>query len=220
MAKLGVSILSELNNDYIKTVKELIENGVERIHYDIMDGRFVKNTSFSFEQVEKCIKENKKHFVDIHLMVNDPEHYCDKFMGVADQITFHHEALNYKETKKLLNSLKQNKNVFKVGIAINPKTNVEQIYEYLPLIDSILVMSVVPGKGGQLFIPDSLNKIRKIKQYISKRNMKVSIEIDGGVNIDNCELIVKVGTDVLTSGSYITKNLKSNIKKFNKSIVK
>lgn len=218
MAKLGVSILSEINKDYVQTTIDLVEQGVEWIHYDIMDGLFVPNKSFTVEQVKKCVDAAGEHFVDIHLMVNEPEMYSQKYLSFADQIVIHHEAMNYDDTKRLIGILQGETRKFKIGIAINPKTNVEQVYEYLSLVDYILVMSVVPGKGGQKFIPETVNKIRKLKKYIIKRNLKTKLGVDGGITGDNAKLIAHVGADVLISGSYITNNLTKNIKKFNNEL--
>ena len=219
MAKLGVSILTEQGKDLAKTVNKIIDNGCDWIHYDIMDGRFVPNTSFTLDEVKSCVENTNKHFVDIHLMVNDPEYYINQYHIFADQITFHHETMNYDDTKKLINNIRGfGYRKIKIGIAINPKTNIEQIYEYLPIIDYILVMSVQPGKGGQKFIPETMNKIRKISKYIANRKLKTVIGVDGGVSIDNAKSLSYVGANVLISGSYITKNIRRNIKKFSKEI--
>lgn len=219
MAKLGVSILSKLNEDYVKATIDLVEKGVDWIHYDIMDGLFVPNKSFTAKQVKECVDAAKSHFVDIHLMVNHSELHAQEYLSFADQIVIHHETMNYDDTKKLINILRGYVRKFKIGIAINPKTNVEQIYEYLPLVDYILIMSVEPGKGGQAFIPETLNKIRKLKKYIENRHLKTKLGVDGGITIENAKLVAHCGADVLISGSYITKNpTKANIKKFNSEI--
>lgn len=194
--KLSVSILSTDNK--IEYVKKLNNTKTDYIHIDAMDGLFVPDTKFSIEEIKEINKVSNKK-LDIHLMVNNPITYIEKLNNMnIDNITIHIEInqdINYLIDK--IHSLG-----YKTRLSINPSTNVELLYPYLNKVDGILIMSVNPGKGGQEFIPNTLDKVVKIKEI----NNKLSIEIDGGVNNTNASLIKKSGIDTIVVGSYITKS--------------
>ena len=206
MERLSASILGQENK--VSLINKLIENGIKQIHYDVMNGTFIPNKhSLPFEQIREIILNTKKHIVDIHLMITDPDREIQKIKDFADIITFHYESESIDRMKKLF---KNNYNL-PIGIAINPKTNVEQIYEFLHDIKHVLVMSVIPGMGGQTFIPETLQKIKKLKKYITDRNLNVKIQVDGGINNITSKNAFKFGADSVVSGSYLINNLDKDI---------
>lgn len=211
MTKVSASILSV--NDLNDTIKELNTLDIDYIHLDIMDGKFVPNTSFTYNQIKKIIEVSEKPF-DVHLMVRDVEDYIYHYaMLNTEYITFHYEVL------KDLKIIKKIKNYgIKCGISVKPSTDIELIYELLPYIDMVLIMSVEPGRGGQKFIDNSLNKIKKLKDYIKKNNLNVIISVDGGINNNTGVNCVKNGADMLVVGSaLINSNDKENFIKELKS---
>ena len=211
MTKVSASILSV--NDLDDTIKELNTLDIDYIHIDIMDGKFVPNTSFTYDQIKKIIEVSEKPF-DVHLMVRDVEDYIYHYaMLNTEYITFHYEVL------KDLKIIKKIKNYgIKCGISVKPSTDIELIYELLPYIDMVLIMSVEPGRGGQKFIDNSLNKIKKLKDYIKKNNLNVIISVDGGINNNTGVNCVKNGADMLVVGSaLINSNDKENFIKELKS---
>lgn len=183
----------------IKLVESL---NAEYLHWDIMDGVFVPNTSFSEETVEK-FSHSHKMINDVHLMVANPMEEAKKFIKAgANIITFHVEALECPNcTKKLIKYIHENN--CKVGISIKPKTKVKAILPFLELVDLVLVMSVEPGKGGQKFMPMALRKIKKLRHLIDKNNLNCLIEVDGGINEITGQKCRKAGADILVAGSYL-----------------
>lgn len=194
--KLSVSILSTDNK--IEYVKKLNNTKTDYIHIDVMDGLFVPDTKFSIEEIKEINKVSNKK-LDIHLMVDNPITYIEKLNNMnINNITIHIEItkdINYLIDK--IHSLG-----YQARLSINPSTNVELLYPYLNKVDGILIMSVNPGKGGQEFIPNTLDKVAKIKEI----NNNLSLEIDGGVNNTNVSLIKNKGIDTIVVGSYITKS--------------
>ena len=169
------------------------------LHFDVMDGKFVPNTSFSLDDLLLMRKETKL-FLDVHLMIENPEKYfIDYVKNGADLVTVHYEATN--ELSSLIENIK--KAGVKVGVSIKPKTDVEVLYPYLKNLDLVLVMSVEPGFGGQSFIPNALEKIEKLRKEIDKNNYNCLIEVDGGINKETGDLCKKSGVDVLVAGSYL-----------------
>lgn len=169
------------------------------LHFDVMDGKFVPNTSFSLDDLLLMRKETKL-FLDVHLMIENPEKYfLDYVKNGADLVTVHYEATN--ELSSLIENIK--KAGVKVGVSIKPKTDVEVLYPYLKDLDLVLVMSVEPGFGGQSFIPSALEKIEKLRKEIDKNNYNCLVEVDGGINKETGDLCKKSGVDVLVAGSYL-----------------
>ena len=203
MKQVSTSILSK-KDKYIN-IEKLNNSNTDFIHLDIMDGMFVDNTFITKEELPKVIEScNKK--IDIHLMVDNPKEYIDICKGYdISYITIHYELDDFLE---LVNYIKDNG--FKVGVAIKPDTDIEKIYDYLDILDLVLVMSVNPGYSGQTFIDSSEDKINKLKSEIEKRNLNTLISVDGGV----CdEVFDKIkNTNVVVSASYILNNLE-NIEK-------
>ena len=214
--EIAVSIL---NADFYNLQKSIVifrENNIKYLHLDVMDGIFVPNISFGMPIIESLKKSCNDFVFDTHLMITEPERYIDKFAEVgSDIITIHLEAT--EKIDECINMIK-NKNI-QVGISIKPDTEVEKIYKYLDKIDLVLVMSVYPGFGGQSFIIESLDRIRKLKKYIDDNNLNVIIEVDGGINIDNVRSVTDAGVELIVIGSAICKgDIAANIDNFNNVI--
>lgn len=192
---LSCSYLS--SKDKENTIKELNKTAIDYIHVDVMDGEFVSNETLDFNRLRNYFYDNKKN-LDVHLMVKNVKLYVELYSLLNPKyITFHIENGN---TLELINYVK-NKNI-RVGLAVNPDTDVDMIKPFLDKVDLILVMSVVPGRGGQSFIELSLDKIRKIRRL----NKDIVISVDGGVNNTNIKKIKEAGASMSVIGSYITNN--------------
>ena len=197
--KISASFLS-IKEDIKNKIQKLDDSNIDYIHLDIMDNIFVPNITFDFNEMNELLKDTK-HMKDVHLMVKDVKRYIDDYKTLNPEfITFHLEAVdNVKEIIDYIKSFN-----IKVGISIKPNTKVEELLEYLPLIDLVLIMSVEPGFGGQKFMENSIAKIEKLYDIRKENNYHYLIEIDGGINSDNVNFLNKA--DILVVGSYITNN--------------
>lgn len=204
--KVNVSILSSTIKPQ-DIVKELDKTNADAIHVDIMDGKFVDNKTWTISEITKITKYSSLP-LDVHLMVNSPSKYIEDYaMLNTNNITFHYEAV--ENIDKMINEIKDYG--LKVGIAINPDTDIKNIFPYLDRIDLVLVMSVYPGKSGQSFIETTPSKIKELKEYITENDLKTQISVDGGINDETGKLCKDSGVDILVSASYIHKDIKNNI---------
>ena len=185
-------------------------------HLDVMDGVFVPNITFGTPILE-VFKEYATKHLDAHLMIVNPENYIEKFASLgANTITVHYEACD-----NLQNTINQIKKLnVKAGVAINPDTDVSVLYSLINEIDLICLMSVFPGFSGQKFIPDTFERLEKLKKIITDKNSQALIQIDGGVSTDNAKKLVSLGADILVAGSFVfkSKDASNTIKKLNSVI--
>lgn len=204
---ISTSILSVEEENSTKTFYNLEEAKTDYFHIDVMDGKFVENNT-NVKMLNYCniIKQISNLPLDVHFMVNDVKQYVEEYMKFEpDIITFHYESCSSdEEVMKLINFIKENN--IKVGLSIKPDTTVEKIYKFLPYIHLVLVMTVEPGKGGQALIPETLEKIKKLREYIDKEKLDTYIEADGGINLDTIEAVRNAGTDIIVSGNAVIKS--------------
>ena len=210
MAKIIVSpsILSADFANLERDIKLVERNGADWIHVDVMDGHFVPNITIGIPVV-KSIKKVTTLPLDVHLMIENPEKYIADFANAgADILTFHYEAVKKENIKPLITNIKNLG--LKAGLSIKPKTQPEEILEFLPDLNLVLVMTVEPGFGGQKFMADCAEKIKIIKQHATQN---LFIQVDGGINAETGEICTKYGANSLVAGSYIYKaeNIKEAI---------
>ena len=207
--KISPSILSADFSQLGNEIKRLEKGGADLIHVDVMDGHFVPNLTIG-PPVIKVLRQYSTLPFDVHLMISPVHKYIKDYAEAgADIITIHPEATeNIESSVNLIKKLNK-----KIGLSLNPDTSIEIIEKFLSSIDLVLIMSVYPGFGGQKFIPNIVNKIKKLKSIKEKKNLKFDIEVDGGINFDNSKLVVEAGANILVSGTTIFKNNNGNIKK-------
>ncbi|MBP3597708.1 MAG: ribulose-phosphate 3-epimerase [Clostridia bacterium] len=211
--EVSTSLLS-IKEDAVRIFYDLEVAGTNYYHIDVMDGKFVEaNTTERMLEYATTLSHITNLGLDVHLMCEDIEKYVDDYIMLEpDTITFHVEVLKSKEqAMNIINDIKSNG--VKVGISLNPNTKLDAIYEYLPYIHKVLVMTVVPGKGGQNLIPETIEKIKKLKNYIELNNLETIIEADGGINKENVEALKNAGVEIVVAGTYIisSDNMKEAI---------
>lgn len=196
---LAPSILSADFTKLGEEIKSVVENGAEYIHIDVMDGMFVPSISYGMPVIKSIRKVTDKVF-DVHLMVEEPIRYIEDFKNSgADLITVHVEAC-----KDLADTIKKIKDLgMKASVAIKPNTPIESVFEYVKDLDMVLCMSVEPGFGGQKYIDSVTDKIKTLKKYIDDNGYKCDIEVDGGINFDNLQMVLDAGVNVIVAGSTV-----------------
>ncbi len=207
--QISPSILSADFSQLGKEIKKLEEGGADLIHVDVMDGHFVPNLTIG-PPVIKVLRNYTKLPFDVHLMISPVHKYIKNFAEAgSDIITIHPEATkNLEESIVLIKKLNK-----KVGISLNPNTEINIIESQLNNIDLVLIMSVFPGFGGQKFIPETIKKIKDLKEIKDKNNYSFDIEVDGGINFSNSKDVIDAGANILVSGTTIFKENNGDIKK-------
>jgi len=207
--QISPSILSADFSQLGKEIKKLEEGGADLIHVDVMDGHFVPNLTIG-PPVIKALRKYTKLPFDVHLMISPVHKYIKDFANAgSDIITIHPEATeNLKESITLIRELNK-----KVGVSLNPNTEINLIESQLNNIDLVLIMSVFPGFGGQKFIPETIKKIKDLKKIKEDNNYSFDIEVDGGINFSNSKDVINAGANILVSGTTIFKENSGNVKK-------
>jgi len=199
MAKFSTSILSADFANLERDVHDIEKNGADWVHVDVMDGIFVPNISFGIPAV-KALRPVTELPLDVHLMIDRPIRYVEEFVKAgADWLTIHVEA---DQPQNILQTLDKIRELgCRAGISLKPGTPAEVVIPYLSKCDMILVMTVEPGFGGQLFMADMMPKLKQLRQMLDERNSGCILQVDGGVDENNCTLYKENGADVLVAGS-------------------
>jgi len=207
--QISPSILSADFSQLGAEIKRLEEGGADMIHVDVMDGHFVPNLTIG-PPVIKALKKHCSLQFDVHLMISPVHEYIEAYANAgADIITIHPEATNnLEETIFKIRDLDK-----KVGVSLNPDSKIDLIKNLLGQIDLVLIMSVNPGFGGQKFMPEVLGKIKELKKIQTEKNINFDIEIDGGINFENCKTAIEAGANILVSGTTVFKSNNGDIKK-------
>jgi ribulose-phosphate 3-epimerase len=207
--QISPSILSADFSQLGAEIKRLEDGGADMIHVDVMDGHFVPNLTIG-PPVIKALKKHCSLQFDVHLMISPVHKYIEAYANAgADIITIHPEATNnLKESIFKIKDLNK-----KVGVSLNPESKIDLIKNLLDQIDLVLIMSVNPGFGGQKFMPEVLEKIKELKKIQTEKNINFDIEIDGGINFDNCQAAIQAGANILVSGTTVFKSNNGDIKK-------
>lgn len=202
--QVETSLLNVERENIIQTIYDLEVAGTNYFHIDVMDGKFVENdTADKMREYSEYLKNITNIPMNVHLMVEDVSAHVQSYLALEpNMITFHIEAC--KTQKEILEQIKYIKeNNCKVGLSIKPATPIEKIYEYLPYIHSVLVMTVEPGKGGQELLPETIEKIFNLNKFIYENSYEVDIVVDGGINDKTAKSVTDAGANKLVAGSYI-----------------
>jgi len=198
---VSASVLSADMLNLESEIRKMENSGIDMLHFDVMDGVFVNNITYGLAILEAVDKETDM-LLDVHLMIIDPLKYVERFAQCgADIITFHLESES--DTMETIRAIK--KCGVKASLSIKPGTPAEEIFPYLPYLDMVLVMTVEPGFGGQSFIPETLGKVKAIRDKINELGLDADVEVDGGINAETAPLVIDAGANVLVSGSYLFK---------------
>lgn len=199
--KVSPSLLSANFLDLRKEIELINISEADYLHIDVMDGHFVPNISIGFPLIEQAATISKKP-LDVHLMVEKPEQYFDRLYKIGVEMISVHVEQNIHH-HSLIQQIQ--KNNVKAGLVLNPFTPLELVYDNLPYIDFILLMSVNPGFGGQEFLPFIIKKVKKLSDFIEKEKLNCQIEIDGGINLENAREVIAAGVDIIVAGTSIFK---------------
>ena len=205
MLEVSTSVLNLSEEAGVHSFYNLETARTDYFHIDVMDGEFVENdTSSRMLEYATTLSHITQLGLDVHLMVNNPEKFLDDYVSLKPRIlSFQVEPL-LNDKQRIFNIIDDLKrNGIRAGLAINPGTSIEEIKEFLPHIHMVLVMSVWAGRGGQAFIPESVNKIKELKEYLDKNNLDLDIEVDGGINDKTSKLVRDAGANILVAGTYI-----------------
>ena len=194
---ISASVLSADLLSLGREIKRLEASGVDMLHFDVMDGVFVNNITYGLPVLEQ-IRRVTDMTLDVHLMITEPLRYVREFAGAgADIISFHSESeSDVRATIEAIRSVGA-----KPAVAIKPKTSAESVYDILPYVDMLLVMTVEPGFGGQSFIPETVEKVRLIRRRIAEKGLACDVQVDGGINYETAPVVREAGANVLVSGS-------------------
>ena len=199
MIKISPSVLAADLSRLADEVIDIEKAGADMVHLDVMDGVFVTNITFGLPVIAN-LRGKTDIIFDVHLMIDKPERYVERFIDAgADILTFHVEACG--DSKKTLETIRSKG--CKAAISVKPNTPVESIFEYLELCDMVLVMTVEPGYGGQALIPECLEKVRVLRNEITARGLDIMVQVDGGINAKNAPDAIAAGADVLVAGSAV-----------------
>lgn len=204
MVDISTSLLSADKQKIIDTIYDLEKAKTDYFHIDVMDGEFVeKNTHDLMLEYCEYLDHISKVPLDVHLMVADIKNYVDSYLIFNPNIiTFHYEACkNKEEVISIIKYIKEKGR--RVGISVKPNTKIEEIYQFLQYVHLVLVMTVEPGKGGQELIPETIDKIRELKNCRYTHNFDFDIEVDGGIKVENSQEIIDAGADILVAGTAI-----------------
>ena len=216
MIEVSASILTVEKENAIKTFYNLETGKINYFHIDVMDGKFVeKDTTEIMKDYSLTISHISNLGLDVHFMVEDVEEFIDEYSMLEPEImTFHIEATKTEErTNNVIEEIKRSGS--RVGISISPNTNLDEIKPYLNKIHMVLVMTVIPGKGGQKLIPETLEKVKELKEYIYQNDIDIDIEVDGGINDQTAAEAINAGANILVAGNYLitAENITEAVKK-------
>lgn len=207
MVEVSTSLLSAKEENIIQTIYDLEVAKTDYFHIDVMDGKFVENdTSEKMRKYTEYIKNISNLPIDVHLMVNNVEKYVKEYLNMeVNCISFQIEACkNEKQIRELITYIKENN--CKAGLVISPKTPIEEVFEYIPYIHKVIVMTVEPGKGGQELIPETIQKIFTLNKFVYENGYDIDIQADGGINELTAKKVTDAGANILVAGNYITSS--------------
>ena len=201
MVKISPSLLAADFTRLGEEVSDISKSGADMLHLDVMDGRFVTNISFGFPVIEALRKKSDMVF-DVHLMIDSPEIYAERFLKAgADILTFHIEATEkVRETLEMIRAAGK-----RAALSVKPGTPIEAVYPYLDACDMVLVMTVEPGYGGQALIPYTIDKVRALRKHLDDHGYDIDVQVDGGITADNAGVLVDAGANILVAGSSVFK---------------